>query len=535
MFIQSRDPVRPKDESKEKREPKARSAPGGPSLSQTLARMRRTPQGDDLTVMNYTNYLPTPVYSSDKLPLMPCHPARARILLRNGRAVPHHTKGIFGIRMLDRTREESEVQEIDLRIDQGSRTTDIAVTTDNPEGERTVLAAVEIRHRAPAIKNKMTKRSQKRRRRRYKLGYRQPRKNHKPKPGTLTPSVDSLRVDTMRAVNTIQQMYPISAISIERNKFDPQLMMDPNINGIEYQRGTLYGWQLRAYIFDRDHGRCICCRKTTGRLEVDHIRPRAIGSNRVDNLAVLCRECNLAKSNKPIEEFLADQPELLATILKRLERSNLTGAAHINAALPAIIRDLECLGLPLTLTDAASVSWARKELGIPKTHCYDATLQGDSFTTITTLPAKVLEITPMNGRSKQKANVDDEGTPKGAKFRKDQAKPKHLRKRNPAHAHSDRHQRHGPQHLATGDTAVVKGITGRIKIQDRGATAVLTGTKPAITCPIRHCRLIARNPRHSLKWTKPSQQKHRGENNEAETANSAGSPNGKPTPPLSDS
>ena len=82
--------------------------------------------------MNYTTYLPTPVYSSDKLPLMPCHPARARILLRNGRAVPHHTKGIFGIRMLDRTREESEVQEIDLHIDQGSRTTGIAVTTDVP-------------------------------------------------------------------------------------------------------------------------------------------------------------------------------------------------------------------------------------------------------------------------------------------------------------------------------------------------------------------------------------------------------------------
>ena len=320
MFIQSRDPARPEDEPAETREPKARSAPGGSSLSQTLARMRRTSQGDDLTVMNYTTYLPTPVYSSDKLPLMPCHPARARILLRNGRAVPHHTKGIFGIRMLDRTREESEVQEIDLHIDQGSRTTGIAVTTDNPEGERTVLAAVEIRHRAPAIKNKMTKRSNHRRGRRHKLRYRQPRKNHRPKPGTLTPSVDSLRVDTMRAVNTIQQIYPISAISIERNKFDPQLMMDPNIKGTEYQRGTRFGWQLRAYIFDRDHGRCICCGKNTGRLELDHIRPRAIGSNRVDNLAVLCRECNLAKKNRPIEEFLKDQPELLQRILARLEK-----------------------------------------------------------------------------------------------------------------------------------------------------------------------------------------------------------------------
>ena len=50
--------------------------------------------------MQYTNFQPTPVFSSDHQPIMPCHPARARKLLRNGHAIPHHIQGIFGIRLL---------------------------------------------------------------------------------------------------------------------------------------------------------------------------------------------------------------------------------------------------------------------------------------------------------------------------------------------------------------------------------------------------------------------------------------------------
>ena len=190
----------------------------------------------------------------------------------------------------------------------------------------------------------------------------------------------------MRVVETILQMYPISQISIERNKFDPQLMMNPDIKGVEYQRGTLFGWQVRAYVLDRDQGRCVYCRHSNVRLELDHVRPRAVGSDRVDNLVACCRDCNVAKANQPIEEFLADQPELLQRILKRLERSDLVHAAHVNAALPAIVRDLWTLGLPLSSNDAASVSWVRHQLNVRKTHCYDAALQSQDFNSVVSLP-----------------------------------------------------------------------------------------------------------------------------------------------------
>ena len=66
--------------------------------------------------MESTKYQPTPVYSSDYQPLMPCHPARAHKLLRKGRATPHHVRGVFGIRLLDRTRAESAIQDVSLSI-----------------------------------------------------------------------------------------------------------------------------------------------------------------------------------------------------------------------------------------------------------------------------------------------------------------------------------------------------------------------------------------------------------------------------------
>ena len=412
--------------------------------------------------MHYTNHQPTPVFSSDGQPLMPTHPAKARKLMQKGRAVPHHVKGLFGIRLLDRTREQSSVQDVAINIDPGAQTTGIAVVADDEDRQRTVLAALEIKHRAFTIKATLTKRHSFRRNRRGRLRFRKPRfGNRRRKQGTLPPSVDSLRADTMRLVNILRRMYPITHIRLEHNKFDPQMMMNPDVKGVEYQRGTLFGWQVRAYILERDQGRCTYCRRRDVRLELDHVRPRATGSDRVDNLVACCRDCNIKKANQPIEQFLADQPELLQRILTRLNNSALASAAQINAVLPALIEDLRDTGLPLQLTDAASVSWTRQQLNVRKTHCYDAALQGQDFQTIENLPNQVLEIRPSNGRSKQKANVDRHGTPVGRPFRNQQKLPRHLRQHRPAAGHSDRHQRYGNLNIGTGDTIVLDHKAGQ--------------------------------------------------------------------------
>ena len=108
--------------------------------------------------MQYTNHQPTPVFSSDGHPLMPTHPAKARKLMQKGRAVPHHVKGLFGIRILDRTRADSAVQDTAVNIDPGSQTTGFAVVTGNEHGRRNVLGALELKHRAFTIKATLVKR-----------------------------------------------------------------------------------------------------------------------------------------------------------------------------------------------------------------------------------------------------------------------------------------------------------------------------------------------------------------------------------------
>ena len=59
-------------------------------------------------------------------PLMPCSEKRARLLLARRRAVVHR-RVPFVIRLTDRTRSQSMVQEVALKLDPGSRTTGVAL------------------------------------------------------------------------------------------------------------------------------------------------------------------------------------------------------------------------------------------------------------------------------------------------------------------------------------------------------------------------------------------------------------------------
>jgi hypothetical protein len=52
-------------------------------------------------------------------PLMPCHPARARELIKQGRAIKRWYKGIYSIKMLDRI--EGSTQQIVIGIDPGTK------------------------------------------------------------------------------------------------------------------------------------------------------------------------------------------------------------------------------------------------------------------------------------------------------------------------------------------------------------------------------------------------------------------------------
>ena len=173
------------------------------------------------------------VLDTNRKPLPPCHPARARKLLKTGRAKVFR-KYPFTI-ILEREVEIDKEEEYALKIDYGSRHTGLAILKNNKE----VVWLAQIEHRTN-IKNNLDTRREHRRFRRNKLRYRKPRfNNRKRKDGWIPPSLQS-RVDNVQSwVSKLQKLIPLTHISYENVKFDTQLMANPETSGIEYQQGTL--------------------------------------------------------------------------------------------------------------------------------------------------------------------------------------------------------------------------------------------------------------------------------------------------------
>jgi hypothetical protein len=63
----------------------------------------------------------------------------------------------------------------------------------------------------------------------------------------MAPSLESRVVNVLTWVKRLSSLCPIGAISLELVKFDLQQMENPEISGIEYQQGTLFGYEIRQY------------------------------------------------------------------------------------------------------------------------------------------------------------------------------------------------------------------------------------------------------------------------------------------------
>ena len=51
----------------------------------------------------------------------------------------------------------------------------------------------------------------------------------------------------------------------------------------------------------------------------------------------------------------------------------LTNAGHLNSVMPAMLKVLENIGLPVTTSDGVSTAYTRHQLSIPKSKVNDAT------------------------------------------------------------------------------------------------------------------------------------------------------------------
>lgn len=109
------------------------------------------------------------VLDTHKRPLDPVHPGTARHLLNQGKAAVFR-RYPFTI-ILKEACPDAPVQDLELKLDPGSKVTGIAIK----QGDRIIFGA-ELQHRGQQIKDALLSRRQLRRgRRSRKTRYRQPR------------------------------------------------------------------------------------------------------------------------------------------------------------------------------------------------------------------------------------------------------------------------------------------------------------------------------------------------------------------------
>ena len=221
-------------------------------------------------------------------PLMPCHPRKARLLLKAGKAkvirmVPFTLQLLYG--------SSGYTQDISLGIDAGTHHIGVSATTEN-----TVLFEAEVQPRTDIQKVLATRAQFRRARRQRKTRYRKARFLNRKKPeGWLAPSVQHKVEVHLKILRMVHKLLPIKSITIEVAQFDIQKLKHPEVEGKEYQQGPQLGfWNVREYVLFRDGHTCQWCKGKSKDpiLNVHHIESRKVGGNSPENLITLCEACH---------------------------------------------------------------------------------------------------------------------------------------------------------------------------------------------------------------------------------------------------
>lgn len=350
------------------------------------------------------------VIDKNEQPLMPCHPARARELVRKGKAAVFRR---YPFTIILKEREGGEVQPVAFKIDPGSKQSGLALVADYQRGKRLIWAAV-LEHRGQQIKNALeSRRSLRRGRRNRHTRYRPARfDNRRRADGWLPPSLQSRVENIWTWAKRLNTACPISSISQELVKFDTQLMQNAEIGGIEYQQGELAGYEVREYLLEKWQRQCAYCGAKDTPLEIEHINPKSRGgSNRVSNLTLACHNCNQIKGNQTAAEF--GHPDI-----QKQAKQPLKDAAAVNATRLALYHRLETIGLPLESGTAGQTKFNRAQQGYPKAHWIDAACMGESGEAVNLKPDQsYLHIKATGHGSRQMCRTDKYGFPSRYRLR----------------------------------------------------------------------------------------------------------------------
>lgn len=290
-------------------------------------------------------------------PLMPTTQRKARILLKEKKAkiVKYNP---FTIQLNYPTGENK--QDVIVGVDTGAKHIGLAITSEDK-----VLYKAEIELRQDISSNLDTKRIYRISRRNRKTRYRKPRfLNRKKTEKWLPPSLQS-RIDKhFRWIDTFNSLVPNAKLHIEVGKFDTAKMINPDIQGVDYQQGQTYGfYDERYFVFARDDYTCQVCGKSKDKiLQTHHIIYRSNGgTDRVDNLITVCTDCHTSANHKK------------GGILYKWQEEHKKVKQYKEPPFMNILRKRIFVKYPnAEITYGSVTTPRRKELGLEKTHYNDA-------------------------------------------------------------------------------------------------------------------------------------------------------------------
>ncbi|MBO6274925.1 MAG: HNH endonuclease [Methanobrevibacter sp.] len=285
--------------------------------------------------------------------LMPCNPRKARILLKEKKAkVVNRTP--FTIQLLYGS--YGYKQPVNLGVDAGSKYIGLSATTKNKE---LFKATVELRQDIPKLlKNRNGLRSGRRTR---KLRHRKPRfNNRRNRKGKLPPSIQHKIDCHITMIKKVCSFLPVTKIIVETAEFDIHKLKKPDIHGWEYQNGESKGfYNVKQAVLYRDQYTCQICGEKNLKFEVHHIIPRNQGgTNRMDNLTVLCKKCHHKIHNGKLE-------------FKKKVKS-FKHSAHMNTMRKRLVELLKEEFENVYETFGYLTKYTREKLGIIKSHSNDA-------------------------------------------------------------------------------------------------------------------------------------------------------------------
>jgi len=215
----------------------------------------------------------------------------------------------------------------------------------------------------------------------------------------------------MTWVKRLRKYCPITDISMELVRFDIQKLQNPDISGVSYQQGVLFGYELREYLLTKWRHQCAYCGAKEVPLEIEHIHPKSKGgSDRVSNLAIACHKCNQKKGDKHVEQFLKKKPEVLKRLLAQA-KAPLKDVAAVNSTRWLLFNRLRETGLAIEIGTGGLTKYNRTLQVLPKTHWLDAACVGKSTPMLEIATTRPLLITCKGRGGRQKAALNKYGYP----------------------------------------------------------------------------------------------------------------------------